>query len=136
MIEAPYAVAVGVLFAASLYLMMSRSLVRIILGVALISNAVNLLILLMGRLTPDRAAFVPPGLEAPVAPVANALPQALILTAIVISFSLFAFVLILAYRAFAELRTVDTKAMHAAEPEIAGPPLLDRMQPGDGSVAP
>lgn len=127
MTEAPYAIAAAFIFAASLYLLMSRSFVRMILGVALISNAVNLLILIMGRLTPDRPAIIPADASALDGVVANALPQALILTAIVISFSLFAFILILAYRAFDELRTADTKAMRAAEPAERPESLLDRL---------
>ena len=48
---------------------------------------------------------------------ANPLPQALILTAIVISFSFFAFLLVLAYRAYQELETDNTDEMRFAEPE-------------------
>ena len=50
------------------------------------------------------------------APTANPLPQALILTAIVISFSFFAFLLVLAYRAYQDLGTDDTDGMRLAEP--------------------
>ena len=53
---------------------------------------------------------------------ANPLPQALILTAIVISFSFFAFLLVLGYRAYQDLGTDDTDEMHLAEPETAEAP--------------
>ncbi|MCB1428070.1 MAG: NADH-quinone oxidoreductase subunit K, partial [Nitratireductor sp.] len=57
----------------------------------------------------------------PQAATANPLPQALILTAIVISFSFFAFLLVLAYRAYQDLGTDDTQDMRLAEPK--GEPL-------------
>ena len=57
-------------------------------------------------------------------PAANALPQALILTAIVISFSFFAFLLVLAWRAYEELQTDNTDEMRVAEPkDEPAPPL-------------
>ena len=65
------------------------------------------------------ARYTPLILEGELLPrpgVANAVPQALILTAIVISFSVLAFALVLAFRTYQELETVDTDAMRAAEP--------------------
>jgi multicomponent Na+:H+ antiporter subunit C len=107
---------VGWLFATAVYLMLSRSLVRYLFGLVLIGNAANLVIFASGRLTRGEPALVPDGLAAPAAAVANALPQALILTAIVIAFGLLAFAFVLAYRAHDELGTVDTDAMRVAEP--------------------
>jgi len=52
--------------------------------------------------------------------VANALPQALVLTAIVIGFGLFAFALALIFRTYAALGTVDSEAMRIAEPKEPG----------------
>jgi multicomponent Na+:H+ antiporter subunit C len=112
------ALVVGLLFGAAVYLMLSRNLVRYLLGLVLISSAANLLIFCAGGLTRAVPAIVPPGLAAPAEPVANALPQALILTAIVISFGLLAFALVLAYRAYEDLGTVDTDRMRAAEPPL------------------
>lgn len=114
--ETLVALLVGWLFAAAVYLMLSRSLVRYLFGLVLISNAANLAIFASGRLTRGEPALIPDGLEAPIATVANALPQALILTAIVIGFGLLAFAFVLAYRAREELGTVDTDAMRVAEP--------------------
>ena len=107
---------VGWLFATAVYLMLSSSLVRYLFGLVLIGNAANLVIFASGRLTRAEPALVPDGLAAPAAAVANALPQALILTAIVIGFGLLAFAFVLAYRAHDELGTVDTDAMRVAEP--------------------
>ncbi len=119
--EAPLAILVGLLFSVSVYLMLSRNLVRIILGILVLGNAANLLIFTAGRITRDIPPLIPADDYVAREGAANALPQALILTAIVISFSLFAFVLVLAYRAFQDLKTVDTGAMRIAEPEETPP---------------
>ena len=114
--ETVLAFLIGWLFAVAVYLMLSRSLVRYLFGLVLIANAANLVIFAAGRLTAGEPAVVPEGLAAPASAVANALPQALVLTAIVIGFGLLAFALVLAYRAREELGTVDTDAMRIAEP--------------------
>jgi multicomponent Na+:H+ antiporter subunit C len=113
---------IGVYFAASVYLMLSRHVIRLLLGAALLSNAVNLLIFTAGRLTHEVPAVIPLGLTAPPTVTANPLPQALVLTAIVIAFSIFAFLLVLAMRAYQELGTDDTDHMRVAEPVDAPRP--------------
>jgi multicomponent Na+:H+ antiporter subunit C len=115
--EPIFAVMVGILFAISLYLMMSRSLVRVVIGVFVLGNAANLLIFTAGRLTREIPPLIPAGQKVPVEAIANPLPQALILTAIVISFALAAFFVILAYRAQEVLGTNDTAGMREAEPK-------------------
>ena len=114
------AVLVGVLIGCSTYLMLQRNLIRFVLGLALISHAANLLIFASGGLTRGLPAVIPPTETKPLHEVANALPQALILTAIVISFSVLTFALVLAFRAYERLQTVDTDSMRAAEPEGEG----------------
>ena len=114
--ETALAFLIGWLVAVAVYLMLSRSLVRFLFGLVLIANAANLVIFAAGRLTRGDPALVPDGAEVPVELVANALPQALVLTAIVIGFGLLAFAFVLAYRAYEELGTVDTDAMRDAEP--------------------
>lgn len=121
--ETALSVLVGLFLATAFYLMLSKKIIRILLGVAVMGNGVNLLIFTSGRLTRERPPIIdtaeyvlPPG-------AANALPQALILTAIVISFSFFAFLLVLAFRAYQDLGTDDTDAMRFAEPVVDdGPP--------------
>jgi multicomponent Na+:H+ antiporter subunit C len=106
----------GVFLTAAIYLLLSRSLIRMLLGLVLLGNAVNLLILVAGRL----GRIVPPialgNAPAPLAGAANPLPQALILTAIVIGFAMFSFLLVLAYRAYQSLEADDTDRMRVAEP--------------------
>lgn len=119
--EALLAVTIGVLVAAAVYLMLARNILRFIFGLVLISNAANLVIFAGGRLTEGAPPLIPIGAEAPLAPVANALPQALVLTAIVIGFGLFAFALVLVFRAYTSLGTPYSDDMRVAEPREEGP---------------
>ncbi len=114
--EALLAITIGVLTATAVYLMLARNVLRFIFGLVLISNAANLIIFTAGRLTEGKPPLIPEGAEAPVGVVANALPQALVLTAIVIGFGLFAFALILMFRAYTSLGTLDSDDMRIAEP--------------------
>ncbi|MDZ7713257.1 MAG: Na+/H+ antiporter subunit C [Rhodovibrio sp.] len=118
--ESILAIAVGILVACAVFLILARDLIRIMLGLAILSNAANLLIFTSGRVTRDAPPIVPENVKVPEGVIANPLPQALILTAIVIGFSLLAFALVLSYRAFATMRTVDVDAMRLAEPPYPG----------------
>ena len=111
------AVVSGSLFAAAFYLLLRRNLLRFIIGVIIMGNAVNLLIFTMGRLTRGQPPVIPKGMVVPPAPYANPLPQALILTAIVISFGLLSFTLVLIYRNYTTSRTIDADRIDAAEPD-------------------
>lgn len=122
--EAVFAVVVGIFFTAAIYLMLSRFSIRIMLGIAILGNAVNLLLFTAGRITPEVPPIIRKGASALDNAAANPLPQALILTAIVISFSFLAFLLVLTYRAYQDLKTDDTGDMLVAEPdERPLPPL-------------
>jgi multicomponent Na+:H+ antiporter subunit C len=101
------AIVIGGLYAISFYLMLRRSMVKLILGLVLFGQAVNLLIFTSAGLTKGKPPLIPEGAEAPPAPYADPLPQALILTAIVISFGVLAFTLALTQRANAALKTDD-----------------------------
>src|SRR6056297_2093023 len=107
----------GLMAAASIYLMLSGNLIRFIFGLVIATNAVNLLIFVSGRLSSTAPPLIGPHAGVPQEAVANALPQALILTAIVIGFALLTFVFILFYRAYASLGTVDSEKMRFAEPD-------------------
>ncbi len=114
--EAIFSALVGIFFAAAIYLMLSRHIVRVLLGIAILSNGVNLLLFTAGRLSREVPPIIPAGSDTLSRLAANPLPQALILTAIVISFSFFAFLLVLSYRAYQALGTDDTDHMRVAEP--------------------
>jgi len=119
-----FAILVGVFVAVAVYLLLARSLLRMLLGLVILGNGINLLILVAGRLTRAAPPILPAGVTAPDGPIANPLPQALILTAIVIGFALFTFLLTLAYRSYQSLGTGDADAMRQAEPvPPPNPPL-------------
>lgn len=122
------AFAMGIVIAAGTYLALSRDLLRCLIGLALIGSGVNLLMFAAGRL---RSA-VPPILaegQQQLGLAANPLPQALVLTAIVIGFTLLCFSLVLAIRLRLVAGTDDVTLLRAAEPPAADeqkPALEDR----------
>ncbi len=101
------ALASGVLYAAGIYLMLRRRLAQLIIGIGLLSNGTNLLIFTAGGLTRGRPPVIPEGADALVPPYADPVPQALVLTAIVIGFGLLAFSLVLAHRVHDTVGTDD-----------------------------
>jgi multicomponent Na+:H+ antiporter subunit C len=124
MMEPVFCLLVGLFFAAAIYLMLSKFIIRIMLGIAILGNAVNLLLFTAGRVTREVPPIIPDNLDILPQGAANPLPQALILTAIVISFSFLAFLLVLTYRAYQDLKTDNTDEMRVAEPdERPLPPL-------------
>lgn len=114
--EAWMSVTVGALFSVAIYLMLSKHIIRILIGAAILGNAVNLLIFTNGRLTREVPPIIGANEDVLSAMSANPLPQALVLTAIVISFSFFAFLLVLGFRAYQELGSDNTDEMRVAEP--------------------
>lgn len=105
---------VGGLYAAGLYMMLRRSLVGLIIGLALLGHAANLLIFTAAGLTRGRAPLLTAGAN-PTGPVADPLPQALILTAIVIGFGVLAFALVLFRRGAEHAGTDDLDALRTTE---------------------
>ncbi len=91
--------AIGVLTASGVYLILRGRTFAVVLGLTLMSYAVNLFLFVMGRLTIGAAPVIEAGRDH----YADPLPQALVLTAIVISFGMTAFLVILSLRARAEL---------------------------------
>lgn len=105
------AIVIGILFMCATYLMLSKSILRIIIGTGLLSHGAHLLILTMGGLKGGSV----PLLSDDVTTYVDPLPQALILTAIVISFGVTSFLLVLAYRTYQELGTDDMEEMRGTE---------------------
>lgn len=102
---------IGILLMCATYLMLSKSLLRIIVGTGLLSHGAHLLILTMGGLKKGAAPLLGENAEAYTDPI----PQALILTAIVISFGVTAFFLVLAYRAYQELGTDNMEKLRGMD---------------------
>lgn len=113
------ALTVAGLAALGLWMLLDRNLKRVVLGIAVLGNAINLAVFAAGRLGAEQAAFTPAG-QVPLA-AANPLPQALVLTAIVIGFAMTAFVVVLALRGLAELGNdhVDGQPGHPDEERLS-----------------
>lgn len=114
---------IGVLVAAAAYLLLARDLPRGLLGFVLLGTAANLSIFAAGRIGTMAPPLVDQGARALAADAANPLPQALILTAIVIGFGLAAFTLVLLRSAHSAFGTVIADEMHEAEKLDAAAPL-------------
>jgi len=123
--EALMALVIGLMIAASLYLMLSGVLIRFVFGFTLMGNAINLLIFTAGRLTYSDPPLIHPGQTILTGQAANALPQALILTAIVIGFAMTTFFLILLVRTFDQARTLDADQLPFCR-ELPDNDLMDR----------
>lgn len=98
---------IGGLYAAGLYMMLRRSLVKLLVGLILLAHAANLLIFTVAGMTRGAPPLVPLGRTTLHAEAADPLPQALVLTAIVISFGVLAFSISLFYRAHQAAGTDD-----------------------------
>ena len=115
--EALWSIVVGLLVAIGIFLLLERHIMRVLFGLVLLSNAINLGIFTAGRLTTGNPALIPVGAALPHANAANSLPQALILTAIVIGFGLLVFALILCYRAYSEFGKANIDELQLSEEE-------------------
>lgn len=107
------AILVGIMFSVATYLVMHRSFVKILFGFLILTTAANLFVLAMSG-SPD-------GRNAPVlldgnaaAPMVDPLPQALILTAIVIGFGTAAYLVFLLYRLFLDQKTTDAVELYTS----------------------
>lgn len=109
------AVVTGALYAAGLYMMLRRSIVKSLIGLALLGHAANLLLFSAAGLTRARPPLVPVGAVQAEQPVADPLPQALVLTAIVISFGVLAFATALIHRTHQSTGTDDLDQMRTRD---------------------
>jgi multicomponent Na+:H+ antiporter subunit C len=106
------ALLIGVLFACATYLILQSSFVKILFGFIVLSNAANILLLSLSG--------PPDGRVAPIAgqsaqPLVDPLPQALILTAIVIGFGVTAYLVMLLYRLFLDQKTTNADELYAEQ---------------------
>lgn len=106
---------IGSLIAISVYLMLSSQMLRWLFGVVIFSSTINIVIFISGRLSSSVPAFIPFNKMQPEGLMANPLPQALILTAIVIGFGLLSFALVLLRRVWVIFQTTDTDIINEAE---------------------
>ena len=111
--ETLMSILVGILFMIGTYLILSKNLLRIILGSSVISHGVNLLILTMGGLKTGGLPLI----GEKNLTYTDAIPQALILTAIVINFAVTALFLVLSYRTNKLIGTDDIDQLRGTEDE-------------------
>lgn len=121
------ALGLGTLTAVGIWLMLRARTFDVILGLTLLGYAVNLFIFFMGRLRVGAAPIMVDGVAASLANYADPLPQALVLTAIVIGFAMTAVLLVIALRSHAESGSdhvdgAEPPAPEAADPRSAGTP--------------
>lgn len=114
------ALAVWVCVASGVVLALSKDVFRCVIGLAILGSAVNLVLFAAGRLGSVAPAVVPLG-ETVLTGAANPLPQALVLTAIVIGFALVCFSMALMLRLIQKGNTDDAIALRAAEPLVDDP---------------
>ncbi len=113
------ALLIGALFAVATWLILQRSFVRILFGFIVISNAANLVVLAMSGRPDGRAA---PIVGTDAGPLVDPLPQALVLTAIVIGFGVTAYLVMLLYRLFLDQKTTTVSDMYRDDPGGNPPP--------------
>ncbi|MGF1628362.1 MAG: Na+/H+ antiporter subunit C [Kiloniellaceae bacterium] len=121
---------VGAMTAAGVYLLLRGRTFPVIIGLALLSYAINVFLFATGRLVINR----PPVISADAAGYTDPLPQALVLTAIVISFGMTALIVVLALRAYLEAGSDAVDSDEAAD-EIAGSDSRRPGSPRDGGTA-
>lgn len=110
-------VVIGFLYAAGVYLILRRSMVKLLLGIMLLGNATNILIFLLGTITKGKPPVIDPDHNVFQDIYADPVPQALILTAIVISFALTAFAIVLLKRVYALVDSDDLDDLNTPEEE-------------------
>ncbi|MBI3127396.1 MAG: Na+/H+ antiporter subunit C [Candidatus Tectomicrobia bacterium] len=98
---------IGATVAAAAYLIMQRRLIQLVLGLSLLSHATNLMLIASGWVGDGKVPIVPENGPVDPAGYVDPLPQAMILTAIVISFAVTAFLLVLAMNIYQRFKTDD-----------------------------
>jgi multicomponent Na+:H+ antiporter subunit C len=106
---------IGVIFSVAMYLILHRHFFKLILGLMLFGLATNLFIFVIGRLTRGGSPIINEHDEVAVAPFADPVPQALLLTAIVIGFGIQAFALVLIKRVNQAFGTIDMDDMNSTD---------------------
>ena len=109
------AITVGALYAAGFYMILRRSLVRVIIGLALLSHAANMFLFTVGGLTRGKAPLLNGDEAEAASSYADPLPQALILTAIVIGFGVQAFALVLFKRVYQTVGSDDVDELKTTD---------------------
>lgn len=102
----------GILYGVGIYLMLHRSYIKILIGMAILGHAVNLFLFTISRLTRGETALIPEEATQLEGVFADPIPQALILTAIVIGFGIQAFAIVLFRRAYQATGVQDVRDLN------------------------
>jgi multicomponent Na+:H+ antiporter subunit C len=113
-VDLSLAIVIGALYASGVYLILSRSIIKLLLGLGILSNAPNLLIFAAARPLRGMPPLVPKGQTA-LAVSSDPIPQALVLTAIVIGFGVLAFAVVLILQVYSAVRTDDLDRMKGSD---------------------
>lgn len=109
---------IGILYGSGIYMILRRSMVKLLIGLILLANGANMLIFLLGDITKGKPPVIPEGGEVFIDLYADPIPQALILTAIVISFGLQAFSIILLKRVYIVTGSEDLDELNSSDLDI------------------
>lgn len=113
--ELMLSILVGVLFGTAFYTMLRRSIVRLAIGLTLLSHAANLVIFTVAGVSREGPPIVVGDQVRPALLAADPVPQALILTAIVIGFGVLAFLLVLVKRTYQTVGSDDSDEMQGSD---------------------
>ncbi|MFP4092263.1 MAG: NADH-quinone oxidoreductase subunit K, partial [Cyclobacteriaceae bacterium] len=105
----------GFLYAAGFYLMLQRSFIRLIIGIIVFAHASNLFVFVAGGINRSGAPFVTEDTPLPVDQVADPLPQAMILTAIVIGLGIQVFAIVLLKRVYHVVKSSDLDELNQTD---------------------
>ncbi|MEO1129275.1 MAG: Na+/H+ antiporter subunit C [Planctomycetota bacterium] len=108
-------VSVGVLFATGAFMLMRRSFIKLVIGLMLMGHGANLLIFIVARPVAGRPPLIPRGETALAGEFSDPLPGALILTAIVISFGIVSYTIVLIKRTYKDVRTDDLEELTSTD---------------------
>lgn len=114
--ETALVLAIGVLYSTAIYSLLRRSAVRLALGLVLLGSATNLTLFVTNRVTRAHAPLLPPSGVPPLHMMADPLPQAFVLTAIVINFGMLALLLVLVHRTDQAVGSDDMDEMRTEVP--------------------
>jgi multicomponent Na+:H+ antiporter subunit C len=112
------AILIGLLYSAGIYMMLRRSMVKLLIGLILLGNGANMLIFLLGRITKGKPPVIPEDSAFFTEIYADPIPQALILTAIVISFGLQAFAITLLKQVYKVTDSDDLDDLNTTDEDI------------------
>jgi len=110
------AILVGILYTAGVYMLLRRSILKFIIGIIFLGNATNLLVFLSAGLEAGKPVFLG-GEEGDALAYADPLPQALVLTAVVIGLGIVVYLLAIKYRFFSETGSDDLDQLTSTEGE-------------------